>query len=183
MLMPPVILAIGGLIYFSPYRMQRMLSFLDPWENQFNSGYQLVQSLIAIGRGGIFGNGLGESVQKLFYLPEPHTDFIFAVLAEELGLLGSFCLLIIFSILFWRIFILSRRAKKKGDDFSSFLATGILIWFFTQTFINLGVNMGMLPTKGISLPFISFGGSNLLVNCIAIGVLLRIHYESTTVRR
>ncbi|MBT4964150.1 MAG: putative lipid II flippase FtsW [Francisellaceae bacterium] len=178
LLFPVIISAFGSLIYFSPYRMQRLLSFVNPWENQFDSGYQLVQSLIAIGRGGLWGNGLGGSIQKLFYLPEPHTDFIFAVLAEELGMFGALGLIALFAILFFRIYKVASAAANNKDFFSSYITVGILIWLVAQTFINIAVNMGMLPTKGISLPFISFGGSNLLVNCIAIGVVLRVNFET-----
>lgn len=179
MLMPVVIIALGSLVYFSPYRMQRLMSFLNPWENQFDSGYQLVQSLIAIGRGGVWGTGLGGSIQKLFYLPEPHTDFIFAVLSEELGMVGALSLLLLFCVLFFRIFLVARQASENNNNFSAFMVTGILIWLCVQTFINLGVNMGILPTKGLSLPFISFGGSNLLVNCLAIGIVLRVSFENS----
>lgn len=183
LLLPVVVGALGSLVYFSPYRMQRLLSFLDPWKNQFDSGYQLVQSLIAIGRGGTWGTGLGGGIQKLFYLPEPHTDFIFAVLSEELGMIGGISLLLLFCTLFCRIFFIAKLADLNNNKFSAFMVTGILIWLGVQTFINLGVNMGILPTKGISLPFISFGGSNLLVNCIAIGIVLRVNFEQKKLSR
>ncbi len=173
-----VILAIS-----SPYRMLRLTTFLNPWANPFDSGYQLTQSLIAFGRGGWFGVGLGESIQKLFYLPEAHTDFIFAVLAEELGLLGMLVVAGLFALLVARAFIIGRKAALQGRFFSAYLAYGIGFWIAIQTMINMGVNMGMLPTKGLTLPLMSSGGSSLLVTCFAMGILLRIDYESRLVAR
>ena len=161
----------------SPYRMQRLTSFLDPWSDQFNSGYQLTQSLIAFGRGGWFGTGLGNSVQKLLYLPEPHTDFIYAVLSEELGLLGALGILFLFALLVYRIMLLGRKAISAGNRFAGFLAYGIALWFGLQTLINIGVNVGVLPTKGLTLPFVSYGGNSLLIAMLAVGILLRIEFE------
>ena len=161
----------------SPYRMKRLTGFLDPWADPFDSGFQLTQSLIAIGRGEWFGVGLGESVQKLFYLPEAHTDFVFAVFAEEFGLLGSFVLIALFMALLWRVFKLAMRAANSERFFEAYLAIGLGTWLGLQAFINVGVNMGMLPTKGLTLPLISYGRSSLITAMIAIGLLLRIHHE------
>ena len=146
-----------------------------PWD----TGFQLIQSLIAIGRGEWFGVGLGNSVQKLFYLPEAHTDFVFAVYAEEFGLLGSLLLITLFVALLWRVFKLGIRAHDAERHFEAFLAIGLGTWLGLQAFINLGVNMGLLPTKGLTLPLISYGRSSLIVTMISIGLLLRIHHELT----
>lgn len=161
----------------SPYRMQRIIAFMDPWADAQASGYQLTQALIAVGNGGIFGAGIGDSVQKLFHLPEAHNDFIFAVLAEEMGLIGVAVLLMSYFIFIWRCFDLGNRARLQNMTFAQNLAYGCGIWFALQTTISLCVNMGMLPTKGLSLPFISVGGSNLLASCISIGLLMRVHTE------
>jgi len=142
----------------SAYRVQRLTTFLDPWKDPFDSGFQLTQSLIAIGRGELFGVGLGASVQKLFYLPEAHTDFVFAVLAEELGLVGVAVTLALFVVLMWRAFGISRLAAEAGLPFQAYLAAGFGIWLGLQTFSNVGVNMGLLPTKGVTLPLMSYGG-------------------------
>jgi len=171
------LLAMVLLAVTSPYRMKRLTGFLDPWADPFNSGFQLTQSLIAIGRGEWLGVGLGNGVQKLFYLPEAHTDFVFAVFAEEFGLAGSFILIGLFIALLWRVFRLAMRASKMDRCFESYLAIGIGIWLGLQAFINVGVNMGILPTKGLTLPLISYGRSSLIVTMIAIGLLLRIHHE------
>lgn len=175
-----LVLFAGALVLLailSPYRLERLTTFLHPWQTQFGSGYQLTQSLIAFGRGGLFGVGLGNSVQKLFYLPEAHTDFLFAVLGEELGLVGAFVLIALFVLLVSRIFIIGRRAQLCHDEFCAYLAYGIALWLGLQVLINMGVNVGLLPTKGLTLPFISYGGSSMLVNCIVIGVVLRMSYE------
>jgi cell division protein FtsW len=158
--------------------MRRMTAFMDPWADPFNSGFQLTQSLIAIGRGGLFGVGLGASVQKLFYLPEAHTDFLFAVLAEELGLVGVAVTLGLFLALAWRAFVIARRAHEAGLKFQSYLASGFGLWLGVQAFINVGVNMGVLPTKGLTLPFMSYGRSSLIVTLAWLGVLLRVHHET-----
>jgi cell division protein FtsW len=177
-----MLLAAGGcmtlLVMFSSYRMRRMTAFMDPWADPFNSGFQLTQSLIAIGRGGLFGVGLGASVQKLFYLPEAHTDFLFAVLAEELGLVGVAVTLGLFLALAWRAFVIARRAHEAGLKFQSYLASGFGLWLGVQAFINVGVNMGVLPTKGLTLPFMSYGRSSLIVTLAWLGVLLRVHHET-----
>jgi len=161
----------------SPYRMKRLTGFLDPWADPFDSGFQLTQSLIAIGRGEWFGVGLGDSVQKLFYLPEAHTDFVFAVYAEEFGLLGSLLLISLFLALLWRICRLAFRAATAERFFEAYLALGIGTWIGLQAFINVGVNVGLLPTKGLTLPLVSYGRSSLIVTMVAIGMLLRIHHE------
>lgn len=171
-------LAFGVLTLAAPYRMARLTSFLDPWSDQFNTGYQLTQSLIAFGRGGWFGSGLGNGVQKLSYLPEPHTDFLFAVLAEELGLIGALGILILFSIFVWRTFILGRSCIANNQLFSAYLCYGIGLWIGFQALINIGVNVGVLPTKGLTLPFMSYGGCSLLVGLVALGLLLRIELEN-----
>ncbi|TNF33654.1 MAG: putative lipid II flippase FtsW, partial [Gammaproteobacteria bacterium] len=162
------------LIISSPYRMQRLTTFINPWADPFDSGFQLTQSLIAIGSGGWTGTGLGGSVQKMFYLPEAHTDFVFAVMAEELGLIGVIVVIAMFGALFIRAFMIGRRAEMNGNHFSAYLAYGIGIWLGLQAFINIGVNMGVLPTKGLTLPLMSYGGSSMIVTCAAIGLLLRI---------
>jgi cell division protein FtsW len=166
------------LVLFSSYRMRRLTTFLDPWADPFNSGFQLTQSLIAIGRGGLFGVGLGASVQKLFYLPEAHTDFLFAVLAEELGLAGVALTLGLFLALAWRAFLIARQAHEAGLKFQSYLASGFGLWLGVQAFINVGVNMGVLPTKGLTLPFMSYGRSSLIVTLAWLGILLRVHHET-----
>jgi cell division protein FtsW len=177
-----VALALVGLAILavtSAYRLKRLTAFLDPWADPFNSGFQLTQSLIAIGRGEIFGVGLGASVQKLFYLPEAHTDFVFAVLAEELGLVGVVVTLALFLLLVWRALAISRNAAEAGLPFQAFCAAGFGIWLGLQTFINVGVNLGLLPTKGLTLPLMSYGGSSVLVTLGWIGLLMRIHHESS----
>ncbi len=161
----------------SPYRMKRLTGFLDPWADPFDSGFQLTQSLIAIGRGEWFGVGLGNGVQKLFYLPEAHTDFVFAVFAEEFGLAGSLFMIVLFMTLLWRIFRLAMRAVRAERSFEGYVAIGIGTWLGLQAFINIGVNMGLLPTKGLTLPLVSYGRSSLIVTMIAVAILLRIHHE------
>ncbi|MBT8107468.1 MAG: putative lipid II flippase FtsW [Gammaproteobacteria bacterium] len=169
--------AMAALAITSPYRMKRLTAFLDPWADPYDSGFQLTQSLIAIGRGEWFGVGLGDSVQKLFYLPEAHTDFVFAVFAEEFGLLGSLLLIALFLALLWRIYRLGVRAHDAERFFEAYLAIGLGTWLGLQAFINIGVNMGLLPTKGLTLPLISYGRSSLIVTLICIGLLLRVHHE------
>ena len=171
------VIALAALAIFSPYRMKRITGFLDPWADPFDSGFQLTQSLIAIGRGEWFGVGLGDSVQKLFYLPEAHTDFVFAVYAEEFGLLGSLVLIALFLALLWRVFKLAMRAADAERFFEAYIAIGLGTWLGIQAFINIGVNMGMLPTKGLTLPLISYGRSSLIITMICISLLLRIHHE------
>jgi len=173
-------LSLAGLAVSSPYRMERLTTFLNPWADPFNSGFQLTQSLIAIGRGELSGVGLGASIQKLFYLPEAHTDFVFAVLAEELGLLGVFVVIALYAVVVWRAFVIARQAENAGNVFAGSLAYGIGIWIGLQSFINMGVNMGLLPTKGLTLPLMSYGGSSMVVMCVAIALLLRIDSETRT---
>ena len=158
--------------------MARLTAFLDPWADQYKTGYQLTQSLIAFGRGGWSGVGLGESVQKLFYLPESHTDFLFAVLAEELGLIGILFVLILYSILVARGLMIGSIAHAQSRLFASFTAYGITFWLGLQAAINMGVNAGLLPTKGLTLPLLSYGGASLIINCIAVALLLRIDHEN-----
>lgn len=169
--------AMAALALSSPYRVARLTGFMDPWSDPFNSGFQLTQSLIAIGRGEWFGVGLGAGVQKLFYLPEAHTDFVFAVIAEELGLLGVLLVIALYIIFFVRCFRIGRAASASGENYPAALAFGVGLWIGIQSLINLGVNMGVLPTKGLTLPLISSGGSSLLVTCAAIGLVLRASYE------
>ena len=171
-------LAFAALIFSSPYRMQRVLGFLDPWSDPYGKGYQLSHALIAFGRGEWLGVGLGGSVEKLFYLPEAHTDFLLAVIAEELGFAGVCLVLLLFAGLLIRAFAIGRRAAMLDRQFPALVAQGITIWLGVQMFINSGVNMGVLPTKGLTLPFMSFGGSGIVVNCIAAAMLLRIDFEN-----
>lgn len=171
------LLILGLVALASPYRLERLTSFLNPWADPFNSGFQLTQALIAFGRGEWLGVGLGASVQKLFYLPEAHTDFLFAVLAEELGLAGTLSVIALYGVIVWRAFVLAQRAAQRGQFFAMHLAHGIGLWLALQAFINMGVNMGLLPTKGLTLPLMSYGGSSLVVSCVAIALLLRIGHE------
>jgi cell division protein FtsW len=172
----------GGLLTWvamsSEYRLRRLTSFRNPWLDPFDSGFQLTQSLIAIGRGGWTGVGLGESVQKLFYLPEAHTDFLFAVLAEELGLLGVLLTVALFCALSWRAMHIARLASDAGLKFQAYIAAGFAIWVGLQSFINIGVNMGLLPTKGLTLPFMSYGRSSMLVALAWVGMVLRVYHEA-----
>ncbi|MED5420128.1 MAG: putative lipid II flippase FtsW [Pseudomonadota bacterium] len=162
------------------YRLERLTGFLDPWADPYDKGFQLTQSLIAIGRGEWFGVGLGDSVQKLFYLPDAHTDFVFAVYAEEFGLLGSFLLVLLFVVMLWRIFKVGIRAAGLDRFFEAYLAVGIGTWLGLQAFINIGVNMGLLPTKGLTLPLVSYGRSSLIVTMVSLSILFRIHHELET---
>ncbi len=173
-----VVLALFVIAISEPYRLVRLTSFLNPWANAFNSGYQLTQSLIAFGRGGLFGVGLGQSIQKLFYLPEAHTDFLFAVIAEELGLVGMLIVIALFTFLVLRIFLIGRQAQRLGHHFSGFMAYGFGLWIAIQFTVSMGVNCGILPTKGLTLPLMSYGGSSMLVSCMVIALLLRIDYEN-----
>ncbi|WP_413477978.1 cell division protein FtsW [Vibrio hibernica] len=165
------------LIISEPYRMRRMTSFWRPFEDPFGNGYQLTQSLMAFGRGDWFGQGLGNSIQKLEYLPEAHTDFVFAVVAEELGFIGVVCILLMIFALVYKALNLGRKALESGEIFGGFLAVSISIWFAFQTLINVGAAAGIVPTKGLTLPLISYGGSSLIIMTIAVALLLRIDYE------
>jgi cell division protein FtsW len=180
-LLVPIVVGVAGLAVLavtSPYRLRRLVAFRDPWDDPFDSGFQLVQSLIAIGRGEWFGVGLGSSVQKLFYLPEAHTDFVFAVLAEEFGFVGVVVVLSLFALLVGRAFAISRNAARAGLQFQSYVAASIGIWLGLQAFVNIGVNTGLLPTKGLTLPLLSYGGSSMLVTLAWLGLLLRVHHET-----
>ncbi len=179
-LMVAGIVAVIGLIVIEPYRVRRVTSFLEPWEDPFGSGYQLTQSLMAFGRGHWMGQGLGNSIQKLEYLPEAHTDFVFAVLAEELGFIGVVIVLaLIFSLVVKALYI-GKRAFEKEQRFGGYLAFGIGIWFAFQTLVNVGAAAGMVPTKGLTLPLISYGGSSLIIMSVAVSILLRIDHECRT---
>lgn len=173
-----VALALTLLAFSSPYRVARLTAFLNPWADQFNSGYQLTQSLIAFGRGGWLGTGLGDSVQKLFYLPEAHTDFIFAVLAEESGLIGVIFVILLYGILITRGLMIGWSAFNLNRLFSAYAAYGLTLWLGLQASINMSVNSGLLPTKGLTLPLLSYGGASLVVNCMVIALLLRIDHEN-----
>ena len=182
LLMVLVAVVMAALIaVLEPYRVMRLLSFLDPWADQFGSGYQLTQSLIAFGRGHVLGVGLGNSVQKLFYLPEAHTDFVYAVLAEELGLLGNLVLIFLFSLVCYRIFRLAVQLLEQGKVFAGQMVLGFGLIIAAQAFINMGVNMGVLPTKGLTLPFVSYGGSSLIVCAVMIALVLRAEQDETLV--
>jgi cell division protein FtsW len=172
--------ALYFLLAFSDYRRRRMLAFLDPWADPLNGGFQMIQSMIAVGTGGMFGRGLMGGVQKLFYLPEPHNDFIYAVIAEELGLLGATIVLACFCMITWRGL---RTAVRAPDRFGAFLALGLTTMIGFQSFFNVSVVLGLLPTKGIPLPFVSYGGSSLLINLVGMGILLNVsqHASSTHV--
>ncbi|TMP46687.1 cell division protein FtsW [Pseudoalteromonas sp. S1688] len=167
-----------GLIVLEPYRMARVVGFLEPWDDPFGKGYQLVQSLMAYSQGDWFGQGLGNSVQKLQYLPEAHTDFIFAVIAEELGFMGVLSILMVLGTLVFRALLIGQNALKNGKEYEGYLALAIGIWFAFQTMVNVGASAGILPTKGLTLPFISYGGSSLLMMTIATGILLRVDFET-----
>jgi cell division protein FtsW len=167
-----------SLIYSAEYRMKRVLSFVDPWQDPLDTGFQLTQALIAFGRGEWTGVGLGSSVQKLFYLPEAHTDFLFSIIGEELGLLGTTSVIVLFMVIVWRAFTIGRLAERVEHRFAAFLAYGIGIWFGLQAFINIGVNMGMLPTKGLTLPLMSYGGGSMMVMCSALALLFRVRSEA-----
>jgi cell division protein FtsW len=181
MLLVPAIAGLALLALTSPYRLRRLTAFLDPWADPYDSGFQLTQSLIAIGRGEIAGVGLGGSVQKLFYLPEAHTDFVFAVFAEEFGLVGVVALIALYGVLVWRVLAVSSRCARDGALFPACLTFGLGAWLGAQATVNIGVNMGLLPTKGLTLPLMSFGGSSLIVCCAAIGIILRADMEGRRV--
>ena len=174
-------LGLGGMVLLtiiSPYRMGRVTSFLDPWADPFDTGFQLVQALIAFGRGEWLGVGLGASIQKLFYLPAAHTDFVFAVMAEELGLIAVLAMMVVFGIIIVRAFAIAHQAEAAGQLYSARLAQGLGLLLGSQAMINMGVNMGLLPTKGLTLPFVSYGGSSMLASCMAMGLLLLIGREA-----
>jgi cell division protein FtsW len=180
-----VLLAIGFvlLVVLSPYRLQRVVSYLDPWSDPFGAGYQLSHALIALGSGELTGVGLGDSVEKLFYLPEAYTDFLLAVIGEELGLIGVITVIGLFAWLTWRAFSIGWQAGLMGRNFAALVAQGVGVWMGTQAFINMGVNLGLLPTKGLTLPLMSYGGSGIVANCLALAVLLRIDFENRCLMR
>ncbi len=169
--------ALAALVAYSPYRLQRVTTFLDPWADVQNSGYQLSQALIAFGRGEWFGVGLGNGIQKQFYLPEAHTDFLMAVIGEEFGLLGTLCVIFLFAVIVWRAFRIGARAERMNLRFESFVAYGFGLWIGMQAFINIGVNVGLLPTKGLTLPLMSYGGNSIIVAMVIIAILVRLDYE------
>jgi cell division protein FtsW len=171
------------MIWTSPYRRERMFGFMDPWQDAYGKGYQLSHALIAFGRGEWFGVGLGGSVEKLFYLPEAHTDFLLAVIAEELGFVGVALVIGLFAVLVQRCFAIGRQAMLLERLYAGLICRGMGVWFGVQSFINMGVNMGLLPTKGLTLPFMSFGGSGIVVNCLALGILLRADWENRQLMR
>ncbi len=175
--------AVVGLIMSSPYRMQRVIGFMDPWADPYGKGYQLSHALIAFGRGEWFGVGLGASVEKLLYLPEAHTDFLMAVIAEELGFVGVATVVGLFTWIVMRAFGIAKQAIENERYFSALLAQGLAVWIGAQGIINMGVNMGLLPTKGLTLPLLSFGGSGILANCIAMAILLRIDFENRRLQK
>ncbi|MEO6929227.1 MAG: FtsW/RodA/SpoVE family cell cycle protein, partial [Casimicrobiaceae bacterium] len=175
--------ALGGILVAAPYRLQRLTAFVDPWSDPLGKGYQLSHSLIAFGRGEFFGVGLGSSVEKLLYLPEAHTDFLLAVIAEELGYAGVMVVIALFVWLLYRAWAIGRQAARLERPFAALCAQGIGVWIGVQAFINIGVNVGLLPTKGLTLPLLSFGGSGIVANCIAIAMLLRIDYENRRLLR
>ncbi|MCH8845477.1 MAG: putative lipid II flippase FtsW [Proteobacteria bacterium] len=177
------VVVLASLAILSPYRLQRLMSFVDPWQDPFNSGFQLTQALIAFGRGDWFGVGLGSSVQKLFYLPEAHTDFVFSVFAEEFGLMGTTILILLFSFLVWRAFVIGHIAERMGKLFAAYLAYGIGLIIGVQVFINMGVNLGVLPTKGLTLPLLSYGGNSMIITCLLLGILLRVEVENRQIKR
>lgn len=170
--------ALVGLVISSPYRMARITGFLDPWADVNGSGYQLAQALIAFGRGEWAGVGFGNGIQKQFYLPEAHTDFIMAVIGEEFGLLGTVAVILLMSLLVWRAFSIGTDAIKKGRRFAAYVSYGVAVWIGFQSFVNTGVNVGLLPTKGITMPFLSFGGNSIIVSCLVLMMLMRIDYEN-----
>jgi cell division protein FtsW len=182
-LMIVLAVAFAVLIIVSPYRRDRIFGFMDPWSDAFGRGYQLSHALIAFGRGELFGVGLGASVEKLFYLPEAHTDFLLAVIAEELGFTGVVVVIVLFGLLIQRAFVIGRQSVALDRLYPALVAQGIGIWIGVQGFINMGVNMGLLPTKGLTLPLMSFGGSGILANCVALGILLRVDWENRQLMR
>jgi cell division protein FtsW len=178
-----LVIAFAVLIIVSPYRRDRIFGFMDPWADAFGRGYQLSHALIAFGRGELFGVGLGASVEKLFYLPEAHTDFLLAVIAEELGFAGVVAVIVLFGLVIQRAFVIGRQAVALDRLYPALVAQGIGIWIGVQGFINMGVNMGLLPTKGLTLPLMSFGGSGIFANCVALAILLRVAWENRQVMR
>lgn len=181
-----LLLVLAGVVILvkaNPYRLVRLLNYMDPWMDPLGAGYQVSHSLMAIGRGGWLGVGLGESVEKLAYLPETHTDFLIAILGEELGAVGILAVMGLFAWMIWRSFSIGWQASLMGRNFQALVAQGVAVWLGAQCFINIGVNLGALPAKGLTLPLVSYGGSGLLVNCLAIALVLRIDYENRLLMR
>ena len=178
-----LLVAFAVMIVVSPYRRDRIFGFMDPWSDAFGRGYQLSHALIAFGRGEFFGVGLGASVEKLFYLPEAHTDFLLAVIAEELGFVGVVGVVVLFGLVVQRAFVVGRQAVSLDRLYPALVAQGVGIWIGVQGFINMGVNMGLLPTKGLTLPFMSYGGSGILCNSVALAILLRVDWENRQLMR
>jgi len=178
-----LVAAFAVLIVVSPYRRDRIFGFMDPWSDAYGRGYQLSHALIAFGRGEWLGVGLGASVEKLFYLPEAHTDFLLAVIAEELGFAGVVIVIVLFGLLIQRAFVIGRQSVALDRLYPALVAQGVGIWIGIQGFINMGVNMGLLPTKGLTLPLMSFGGSGILANCVALAILLRVDWENRQLMR
>lgn len=183
MLITLLLVAFAVMIMVSPYRRDRVFGFMDPWADAYGRGYQLSHALIAFGRGELLGVGLGGSVEKLFYLPEAHTDFLLAVIAEELGFVGVLAVVLLFALIVQRAFAIGRRCVQLDRLYPALVAMGIGIWMGVQSFINMGVNMGLLPTKGLTLPLMSFGGSGILANCVALAILLRVDWENRQLMR
>jgi cell division protein FtsW len=177
-LLVPLAAGLVALVVTSPYRLERITGFLNPWADPLDSGFQLTQALIAIGRGGWFGVGLGESVQKLFYLPEAHTDFLVAVLAEELGLIGLLAVLALYSYIVYRCFRIGEESHRQGRPFGGYLAWGVATWLGLQSLVNIGVNLGVLPTKGLTLPLMSYGGSSLVTTVVVLALVLRVDADN-----
>lgn len=171
---------LASLAMLAPYRLQRLMTFMDPWSDPYDTGFQLTQALIAFGRGEWLGVGLGNSIQKLFYLPEVHTDFLFAVLAEEFGMIGTITIIGLFLFLVWRIFFIGSLAQRRGQDFAAYLSYGIGLLIGIEAFINIGVNMGLLPTKGLTLPLMSYGSNSMVIICVMLAMVLRAAKESRT---
>ncbi|HAN29560.1 MAG TPA: putative lipid II flippase FtsW, partial [Haliea salexigens] len=174
-LLSPVV--VGALVFAAPYRMQRLTSFTDPWADPYGSGFQLIQSLIAFGRGEWLGVGLGNSVQKLFYLPEAHTDFVFSIWAEETGFVGALAVILLFTALIARILWIARQAEAAGQLFGAYVCYGVALVFSGQAFVNMGMSAGLLPTKGLTLPFVSYGGTSLIICCCMLALVLRVGNE------
>ena len=178
--LPMIVLAlitIGLVAVWQPYRLERLVAFTDPWQHQYGGGYQLTQALIAFGRGEWFGLGLGNSIQKLFFLPEAHTDFLFSIIAEELGIAGALVVITALGAMVIRGMLVGRKAERAGRDFHAWLAYGISLLLGIQAAINVGVNIGLLPTKGLTLPLVSYGGNSLIISCVFVAILLRVEYE------
>ena len=177
--------ALGGLVvmvWAAPYRLQRLTAYTDPWSDPYGSGFQLIQSLIAYGRGEYLGVGLGNSIQKLFYLPEAHTDFVFSIWAEETGLIGALLVIVLYALLVARIMVIGLKAQRAHELFAAYVCFGVALIFAGQAFVNMGVSSGLLPTKGLTLPFISYGGSSLIISCMMLAVILRIEHALRAAR-